>query len=117
MTIRRWSSVVAQSNNVPVVGMFTFCCGLLLRTPKVIETNNNVWDHSLPPSSSLGELPGMYITNPDSSFHHGDISEDKPQLLYQTSQRSAKTLWNHIKEDPWYYLTLYVSHFCLMFAC
>ena len=25
-------AVMAQSNNLPVVGMFTFCCGLLLRT-------------------------------------------------------------------------------------
>jgi hypothetical protein len=63
----------------------------------------------------MDELPGTYITNPDSSFHY-NMADDKPQLLYNSSERSKATLWDKIKQDEWHYLSLYVSNFCLMFA-
>lgn len=70
-------------------------------------SSNDVWDDNLP-SSCGGQLPGLYITNPDSSFEFPNASVDKPQLLYQSSKRSELTLWNHIKENSLYYLTMYV---------
>jgi hypothetical protein len=80
------------------------------------DCDDDDWDHHTFPDS-LQELPGTYITNPDSSFHHDNQVGEKPQLLYQSSQRSNETLWNDVKQNPWHYLLLYVSNFCLMFAC
>ena len=72
------------------------------------DDDDDVWDHT-PPSLTLGELPGTYITNPDFSFRHDKLSEDQPKLLYQSSERSVETLWNDIKGNAWHYLSLYVS--------
>jgi hypothetical protein len=76
--------------------------------------DEDVWDDNLPPSSSQGAprfLNGTYIANPDSSFFLDNISVNKPQLLYQSSERLKVTMWNEIKENEFYYLTLYVSNF------
>jgi hypothetical protein len=76
-----------------------------------MTASDDVWDDSPPPSSNQGELPGTYIANPDSSFRHENVPEDKPQLLYRSSERSQETLWNNIKMNEWHYLSLYVSNF------
>ena len=71
-------------------------------------TSEDVWDDNPPPGVNLA---GTYITNPDSSFRHGDVQEDKPQLLYQSFERAKMTLWDDIKNNEWHYLTMYVSNF------
>ena len=59
-----------------------------------------------------GKLLGTYIANPDSSFRRED-AEDKPQLLYESSDRLKESMWEDIKNNGWHYLSepLYVSNF------
>jgi hypothetical protein len=74
-------------------------------------TSNDIWDDGLSTVSQSGDLPGTYITNPDSSFRYENASEDRPQLLYQSSERSNRSLWDDIKKNEWHYLLMYVSNF------
>jgi hypothetical protein len=75
-------------------------------------TSDDVWDDNPPgPPSTWGELPGTYVANPDSSFSNPKLAEDKPHILYRSSERSQETMWNNIKVNEWYYLSLYVSNF------
>ena len=70
--------------------------------------SNDVWDDNVNESG----LHGMYIANPDFSSRRED-ADDKPQLLYRSSERLKESMWDAIKENAWHYLSksLYVSNY------